>query len=169
VAVVVISGLLGTPSNLLIKGTLYITEIYPQICLVSGVVSGLIPNHQFGIHIHDFGDTTEGCASMGEHYNPARKTHGNLNFYNSHAGDLGNIMSDKLGNSYVNKLSRGQFSLKDYHPVIGRGIVIHAKQDDLGLGGNPTSLINGNSGNRIACGIIAYANSTNSIVSTGHY
>ncbi len=106
---------------------------------------------------------------MGEHYNPAKKTHGNINFYYSHAGDLGNIMSDKVGNSFVNKLSRGQFSLQDYHPVLGRGIVIHAKQDDLGLGGNPTSLINGNSGKRIACGIIAYANSTTSIVSTGHY
>jgi hypothetical protein len=40
VAVAVISGLLGTPSNPLLRGTLYISEIYPQICLVSGVVSG---------------------------------------------------------------------------------------------------------------------------------
>jgi Cu/Zn superoxide dismutase len=35
--------------------------------------------------------------------------------------------------------------------------MLHAMTDDYGLGGNLTSLENGNSGMRIACGIIAYA------------
>ncbi len=105
---------------------------------------------------------------MGEHYNPERKTHGNINSPNSHAGDLGNILSDATGVAFINKLSRDQYSLKDYEPVIGRGIIVHAHQDDLGLGGNLTSLINGNSGGRLGCGIIAYANNGAALVSTGH-
>ncbi len=40
VAVAVISGSLGTPNNPQLQGTLYFSEIYPRIVLVSGVVSG---------------------------------------------------------------------------------------------------------------------------------
>ena len=39
-------------------------------------VSGLTPNMKHGIHVHEFGDTSEGCMSMGAHYNPFNKTHG---------------------------------------------------------------------------------------------
>jgi Cu-Zn family superoxide dismutase len=106
---------------------------------------------------------------VGEHYNPDKKTHGNINSPNSHAGDLGNILSDSTGVAFVNKLSREQFSLEDYHPAIGRGIVVHEKQDDLGSGGNMTSLINGNSGNRLGCGIIAYANTGATLVSADRH
>jgi hypothetical protein len=35
-----------------------------------------------------------------------------------------------------------------------RAVVIHSGKDDLGLGGNAASLANGNSGVRIACGVI---------------
>ncbi|VDM44030.1 unnamed protein product, partial [Toxocara canis] len=38
--------------------------------------------------------------------------------------------------------------------IFGRAIVVHAMQDDLGLGGVPASLTTGNAGARVACGII---------------
>ena len=41
--------------------------------------------------------------------------------------------------------------------IIGRGLVIHEDPDDLGLGGDKTSLTTGNSGKRIACAVIGYA------------
>ena len=40
------------------------------------------------------------------------------------------------------------------HSVIGRSIVLKSGEDDLGKGGHETSLIHGNSGSRVAIGVI---------------
>lgn len=40
--------------------------------------------------------------------------------------------------------------------VIGRAIVISTNVDDLGRGGTAESLVNGDSGKPLACGVIAY-------------
>ena len=41
--------------------------------------------------------------------------------------------------------------------VIGRSVIVHADKDDLGLGGDATSLTTGNAGARTACGVIGIA------------
>jgi hypothetical protein len=43
--------------------------------LVSGEVSGLSEGLH-GFHIHEFGDTRDGCKAAGGHYNPEGMTHG---------------------------------------------------------------------------------------------
>ena len=34
------------------------------------------------LHIHEYGDTSDGCRSLGGHFNPTKKKHG------QHAGDI---------------------------------------------------------------------------------
>jgi Cu-Zn family superoxide dismutase len=72
-------------------------------------------------------------------------------------GDLGNIISDHNGRAdYV--FTDHMIKLRGMKcNIIGRGLIIHADEDDLGLGGFPDSLTTGHAGKRIACAVIGYA------------
>ena len=123
-------------------------------------LKGFKPNSTHAIHIHEFGDTRNGCTSLGGHYNPFNKTHGNYKIQgnNRHAGDLiNNITSDDNGMVNI-AFEDNLVSLFSPYSVFGRSVVIHEKKDDLGLGGNKDSLITGNAGGRMACSIIGVSN-----------
>lgn len=121
-------------------------------CVVDGVIDGLSPGLH-GIHIHECGDISKGCESLGKHYNPRNVRHGSPDntIDQRHAGDLGNIDADSSG--------RAKFRFTDHvisvGDIIGRSIVVTEQADDFGCGSNEQSLIDGNSGERLACGIIA--------------
>ena len=120
---------------------------------VSWDISGQDANAKRGMHIHTFGDNTNGCTSAGPHFNPHSKTHGAPGDENRHVGDLGNIETDAQGNS-KGSVSDSFIKLIGPHSVIGRTVVVHAGTDDLGKGGNEESLKTGNAGPRPACGVI---------------
>lgn len=121
-------------------------------CVVDGVIDGLTPGLH-GIHIHECGDISNGCESLGKHYNPRNTRHGSPDndISDRHAGDLGNIEADIRG--------RATFRFTDkvitVGDIIGRSIVVTEHADDFGLGNDENSMIDGNSGKRLACGIIA--------------
>lgn len=50
-------------------------------------------------------------------------------------GDLGNLVTDPFGNSYM-CFKDDQVSLFAQYSVIGRSVVVHAKEDDLGRKGD---------------------------------
>ena len=116
-------------------------------------ISGHDANAKRGMHIHTFGDNTNGCTSAGPHFNPHGKTHGAPVDENRHVGDLGNIETDAQGNS-KGEVNDSFVKLIGPHSVIGRTIVVHAGTDDLGKGGDEESLKTGNAGPRPACGVI---------------
>lgn len=95
----------------------------------------------------------KGCLSTGPHYNPFSQNHGGLNTSVRHIGDFGNIDCNNQGVCNGN-FSAPTINLSGDFSVLGRAIVLHQNRDDLGLGGNASSLENGNSGARIACGVI---------------
>ena len=75
---------------------------------------------------------------------------------NSHAGDLGNITATKERYSTFH-FSTPKISLFEGEPsVIGRSLVIHEDEDDLGKGGFPDSLTTGHTGKRLDCAGIGY-------------
>ncbi|CAL9167714.1 unnamed protein product [Musa hybrid cultivar] len=112
-------------------------------------VTGLTPGLH-GFHLHEYGDTTNGCISTGAHFNPNKMTHGAPEDEVRHAGDLGNIVANSEGRL----LSILHFiPLSGPNSVVGRALVVHELEDDLGKGGHELSLTTGNAGGRLACGM----------------
>ena len=130
---------------------LYSTRVYGSI---SGLKKGL-----HGFHIHTYGDLSKGCESAGPHFNPFNKTHGDVNVDENHVGDLGNIFSNGEEEPVMIDMVVNNLSLIGKYSVIGRALIVHEDADDLGKTNHPLSKTTGNSGARIACGVIGIASS----------
>lgn len=46
-----------------------------QSCIVDGTIDGLTPG-EHGLHVHECGDISRGCESVGDHFNPNNSIHG---------------------------------------------------------------------------------------------
>jgi len=116
--------------------------------VVTGTFSGLKPNSEHGIHIHEKGDcsASDAMSALG-HYNPTNALHGSVHNAAHHAGDMPNIMSDASGNANY-RATLTDFSLVGDQTIIGRSVVVHRDPDDYKT--QPA----GNSGPRIGCGLI---------------
>jgi superoxide dismutase, Cu-Zn family len=109
-----------------------------------------LPAGQHAIHIHQ-GSTCDGpdFKSAGGPLNPAGKQHGFLNPAGHHAGDFSDSITIRPDGTGHALLWSSDLSLsKPENTVMGHTIVIHAQVDDQKT--EPS----GNSGDRIACGVI---------------
>lgn len=118
-----------------------------QGVLVTAEIYGLPVQNQecgtgvFGFHIHEGGSCSGTkndpySASKG-HYNPKNCPHP------YHAGDLPPLFSDN-GYAYLSFVT-GRFHVNE---IIGKTVIIHDSPDDF------TTQPSGNSGQKIACGVI---------------
>lgn len=138
-----------------VKGTINFTETADGKTSVTGQIDGLKPGNH-GFHIHQFGDYSGGCVSAGSHFNPSGKQHGGPADEDRHAGDLGNVVADEAGKVTVDIVD-AQIPLTGPNSIIGRSVVVHADEDDLGKGGFEDSRTTGHAGGRLACGVIGFA------------
>ncbi|KAL3882054.1 hypothetical protein ACJMK2_028429 [Sinanodonta woodiana] len=110
-----------------------------------------------GLHVHESNDLSNGCESMGPHLNPFKTNHGSLTDTVGlrHLGDFGNVLqSRRKSGTVVDTRYDYLANLVGPNSIVGRGVVFHAKKDDLGLGGDAESLRTGNAGARLACCVI---------------
>ena len=118
---------------------------------VQAEISGLTPG-KHGFHVHEFGDcSAPDLASAGGHFNPMNKPHAGSDAAERHVGDMGNVEAAALGAAKLDYVDHEISLTNDQRSVIGRSVVVHAKADDL------TSQPAGDSGSRIACGVIGIA------------
>ena len=136
-----------------VSGVVKMMQRTGQKVQIQASINGLTAG-KHGFHIHEFGNLTNGCVTAGAHYNPAGLTHGGPGDETRHVGDLGNIESDGT-NAAVLQLDDHLIQIYgSVNNVIGRAFVVHAKEDDLGKGGDDESKKTGNAGPRLACGVI---------------
>lgn len=120
------------------------------------VVNGRdMPPGVHGIHFHEVGRCDPPAfMSAGEHYNPTGRQHGLRNPNGPHAADLPNLTVAGNGTAQYSTtntmltLGSGSNTLFD---ADGSSLVIHANADD------EVTDPSGNSGGRIACGVLERA------------
>lgn len=121
------------------------TDVYVEVWGLPDFIpadNGNAPIGPFGFHMHQNGvceitDPKNPFLSAGGHYNPYDEPHGN------HAGDFPVLFSN---NGYARMVF---FTDKFYaDEIIGKSIMIHENPDDY------RSQPAGDSGERIACGVI---------------
>lgn len=104
---------------------------------------------EHGIHFHEFGKCDgPDFTTAGEHFNPTTAEHG------SHAGDLPNLTVDQDGKAEAEFTAENVTLQSGEENSLfkegGTALVIHENPDD------GTSQPSGDSGNRIACGVVKH-------------
>lgn len=113
-------------------------------------VEGLTPG-KHGFHIHEYGDCSAlDLSSAGGHFNPGKMPHAGPGSVQRHVGDLGNLEADSMGVAH-SELTDNMLTFEGIHSIIGRAVVVHQGEDDF------TTQPAGNSGARVACGVIGIA------------
>lgn len=129
-----------------INGTFWFRKIKDGVLVTAKVYNlptskQICQNKIFAVHIHQNGNCSGTIAdpfsNVGTHYNPDNCIHPN------HAGDLEPLFENN-GYAYYSFITN-RFSIDE---IIGRSVIIHDDPDDF------TTQPSGNSGNKIACGVI---------------
>ncbi len=132
-----------------VEGTVTFTKSGNEMKIVADV-TGLTPG-KHGFHIHEYGDcSSPDGKSAGGHFNPTNNPHAGHDMAKRHEGDMGNLEADSSGKAHL-ELTDNMMTMSGERSIIGRGIIVHEKADDLHS--QPT----GNAGGRVACGVIGIA------------
>jgi Cu-Zn family superoxide dismutase len=130
-----------------VSGTVTFTILENGKVKVEATITNLTPG-KHGIHIHEYGDCSDAKAmSAGGHYAGEHKEHSSPESTVRHLGDLGNIEANAEGIGKLSYIDEA-ISKAGLESIVGRGVIIHEKEDDLKT--QPT----GNAGGRVACGTI---------------
>jgi len=137
-----------SPNN--VHGTIEFTPNGTKGLRIQGNIKGLLPDHSYGIHLHENGNCSSPDA-VGPHFDPGLSNqHGRPGQSPgaSHAGDLPNLETGNDGSAKLDYTTNALGVEGSDFSVIGRSIVVHAFPDDY------TTQPSGNAGEPIACGVI---------------
>jgi Cu-Zn family superoxide dismutase len=113
-----------------------------------------LPAGFHGFHVHAIGECVPPFASAGPHFDRGGHTHGR------HSGDFPVLLVEQDGTANA-VFSTDRFEVADLFDGDGSAIIIHADPDNYAnipgryaAAPDATTLAAGDSGNRIACGVV---------------
>ena len=110
--------------------------------------TGLLPGSIHGFHVHEVANCASAdFLSAGDHFNPTHKPHGPQDKPH-HAGDMPSLLADPTG-KIDERFTLEGVTLGGTDGFVGHAVILHATAD------NVEAQPSGNSGARIACGVIA--------------
>src|ERR1700694_4225944 len=116
---------------------------------IEAKVSRLTPGGH-GFHIHEKGDCSSGDGmSAGGHFNPTGKPHGNPSVPDHHTGDVPMLVADVSGNASLSTELGAMRVGSGATDIVGKAVIVHKDPDAY------NTQTTGNSGGRVACGLIA--------------
>ena len=115
-----------------IKGSVVFTKKGSKV-IVKVNLSGFPYNKLYAMHIHEYGDLSNGCMSCGGHFSKGSQIHGEKesNKDGFHSGDLINNIYPHNGKVNITFEAYG-FAIPE---IYGRSLMIHEESDDYGLQG----------------------------------
>ena len=129
-----------------VTGTVMFTSVNGAV-RVEADVQGLSPG-EHGIHVHEFGDcSAPDASSAGGHFNPTNEEHGAPQDSVRHVGDLGNLQAGQDSTATYSRVD-SVITLTGANSIVGKAVVVHSGADDF------ESQPSGDSGDRVACGVI---------------
>lgn len=130
-----------------IHGTVTFIQQGDEVRIVADVTGATPGAH--GIHLHEHGDCGgEGFANAGGHFNPSGAPHACPPTEPRHAGDFGNVDIGNDGKGHLELTTKDLTVGPGPSSVIGRSVILHEGPDDC------SSQPAGNSGARLACGVV---------------
>ena len=105
---------------------------------------------EHAIHLHENNDcTAEDASSAGGHWNPTKEAHGKRGSDAFHQGDIANLQVGPDGTvEWTSEIRGWTIGGADSTNILEKTVIVHAGADDF------VTQPSGDSGDRIACGII---------------
>jgi superoxide dismutase, Cu-Zn family len=145
-----VANLAATYPDTTVNGTVrFETESDGEVKMKLEITIPSKANQSVAVHIHEHGNCGDTAHHAGGHWNPTNAQHGKWGSSAFHAGDIGNVTLDASGKGTLELETRlwsvGGDAQKN---ILDKTIIVHGGTDDY------TSQPSGNSGTRIACGVI---------------